>query len=107
MNLRNRNRPHCGRLIMKTKQVTVFTFSLFTLVWSIHGQPVITKQPADLSVSLGANVTNQVTATGAVPLTYLWAFNEMALASATNRSLGLTNIQLSHAGSYSVVVSDS
>ena len=74
---------------------------------SCLGQPTITRQPVDFSVSLGANLTNTVSAGGASALSYQWRFNQTELTGATNRSLVLTNIQLAHAGDYSVVVSDS
>ncbi|MBI2949736.1 MAG: VCBS repeat-containing protein [Verrucomicrobia bacterium] len=69
-------------------------------------QPAITRQPADQSVSLGANVTFQITATGAAPLNYQWHFNETEMSGATNRSLILTNVQLPNAGGYRVVVTN-
>jgi enediyne biosynthesis protein E4 len=70
------------------------------------GQPTITQQPADQSVSLGANVTNQVRASGTAPLNYQWHFNGMQILGATNRTLVLTNVQLTHAGTYAAIVSD-
>ncbi|MCI0536533.1 MAG: FG-GAP-like repeat-containing protein [Verrucomicrobiales bacterium] len=70
------------------------------------GQPTITKQPADQSVSLGANVTFQTTATGAAPLNYQWHFNETEISGATNRAFILTNVQLPDAGGYTAVVTN-
>jgi hypothetical protein len=70
-------------------------------------QPRITTQPTDQSVSLGANVTNLVSATtGAPPLSYQWRFNDGAIGGAIKRSLIVTNVQLANAGGYSVVVTD-
>ena len=92
---------------MNANQVIVLASVLLASVWVSNGQPTITSQPTDISVILGANVINQVTAAGTEALTYLWHLNAVALAGATNRSLVLTNIQLAHAGNYSVVVSDS
>lgn len=70
-------------------------------------QPIITLQPADFSVSLGATVTHQVIASGAgASREYQWRLNELALMNATNRTLVFTNVQSTHAGGYSVVVSD-
>src|SRR5262245_37101747 len=68
------------------------------------GQPTITSQPTDLSVSLAANVTFQVTTSSAALLSYQWRFGALDLLSATNRSLSLTNVQLINAGDYAVVV---
>jgi FG-GAP-like repeat/Immunoglobulin I-set domain len=67
----------------------------------------ITTQPKDASVSLGANLTIQVFASGIDPLSYQWHFNEAEIAGATKRTLVLTNVQVVSAGDYSAVVTDS
>lgn len=71
-------------------------------------QPVITRQPANLSVSLGAGVLFQVTAssTNAAPMAYQWRFNNLETLYATNRTLAFANAQLTNAGAYQVVVSN-
>src|SRR6266498_4144513 len=79
--------------------------SLATLT-PVFGQPVITLQPQSHSVSLGANVSFSVSASGDEPFSYQWRRNEIALAGETNDTLTLTNVQLAQAGRYSVVVSD-
>lgn len=43
-------------------------------------QPIVTQQPTNQSVSLKANVTFRVTATGAAPLSYQWRFDAVDLA---------------------------
>jgi len=69
--------------------------------------PVITNQPVSLTNNVGSNVTFSVTA-GTAPLNYQWKFDtNTALLNATNSSLTLTNIQLTNAGTYSVVVTNS
>src|SRR5687768_11971024 len=71
-------------------------------------QPTIAKQPRDLSISLGANATFQVSATtDGGPLAYQWLFNSAAIVNATNRSLVLTNVHLVNAGDYTAVISNS
>ncbi|MBI4327063.1 MAG: VCBS repeat-containing protein, partial [Chloroflexi bacterium] len=90
---------------MKTTSIVVIAFLAMAATIAV-GQPTITKQPADQSVSVGANVTFQITATGTVSLTYQWLFNESELGGATNRSLILTNVQLPDAGGYTVVVTN-
>ena len=60
----------------------------------LHGQPVITSQPVDRSVSLGVLLTNEVIASGTLPLTFQWHFNQTPFPSATNRTLILTNLTL-------------
>jgi hypothetical protein len=69
--------------------------------------PVFTTQPKDASVSLGANLTIQVFASGIAPLSYQWHFNDAEIAREIKRTLILTNIQVVSAGGYSVVVTDS
>jgi len=72
------------------------------------GQPVITKQPTNQSVSLGASASFQVSATTSnPPLLYQWRLASANLATASTSSLVLTNIQLANAGDYDVVVADS
>ena len=72
----------------------------------VFGQPVITRQPTNQSVSLGAKVTFQVTASGAAPLSYQWRLDDLELFSATSRTLVLTNVQLTQVGNYAVVVTN-
>src|SRR5580765_3240469 len=56
-------------------------------------QPIITKQPTDQSVSLGASARFQVTATSTnPPIRYLWQFGFTNLTTQTNASLSLTNV---------------
>ncbi len=87
---------------MKLMQIFLFAFSL-----SSWAQPVITRHPTNLFVSLGANPTFRVTATTtAPPLSYQWRLNDVALTGRTNNSLIVTNTQLAHAGDYAVVVTD-
>jgi hypothetical protein len=68
--------------------------------------PAITAQPQSKFVAAGTNVTFSVTATGD-SLAYRWRSNGVVIANATNTTLTLTNVQLSHVGNYSVVVSNS
>jgi hypothetical protein len=69
--------------------------------------PVITHPPQSLAVSVGANATFTVTATGALPLSYQWRFNSENLSGATNASYTRTNASLAVAGNYTVVVTNS
>src|SRR3989442_2271532 len=75
-------------------------------VSAAFAQPRITTQPKDLSVSLGANVTNVVFASGIAPLSYQWRFNGAEIAGAIKRTLILTNVQLANAGDYTIVVTN-
>jgi uncharacterized delta-60 repeat protein len=68
--------------------------------------PSISAQPTGQVVNIGANVTFTVTASGSSPLGYQWLHNGANIDGATNPSLSLTNVQISDAGTYSVVVSN-
>jgi hypothetical protein len=69
-------------------------------------QPIFTEEASDQSVSVGANVTFRSAATGEAPLSYQWDFNQAELSGRTNRSLVLTDVQLSNAGAYTLVVTN-
>jgi hypothetical protein len=70
------------------------------------GLPTITSPPRSQSVSLSANVTFRVSATGALPLSFQWRWNDVAVDAATNSTLALTNVTATQAGDYSAVVSN-
>jgi hypothetical protein len=70
-------------------------------------QPTITRQPANLSLSIGATATFRVTAASTNgPITYQWRHVDTPLLNATTAVLTLTNIQLIDAGAYLVAVTD-
>jgi PKD repeat protein len=69
--------------------------------------PSITNQPASQAVSVGSNVTFNVGALGNPPLYYAWRLNGTNINNATNATLAIPNVQLTNAGTYSVVVTDS
>jgi sugar lactone lactonase YvrE len=68
--------------------------------------PVITVQPASRTNNPGTTATLSVTATGSAPLSYQWSLNGTILAGATDSSLTLANVQITDAGSYSIVVTN-
>ena len=67
--------------------------------------PVITSQPQDQRVAVGANASFSVTATGSALLTYQWRKDKADLGGETNSAYTIVNAQINHAGVYSVVVS--
>jgi hypothetical protein len=70
--------------------------------------PIITNQPVSVTTNVGNNVTFSVTNGGTAPLSYQWYFNtNTALASQTNASATLASVQLTNAGTYSVVITNS
>lgn len=68
--------------------------------------PVITTHPANVTVNAGGSATFSVTATGPGPITYQWLFGGNPIAGATASTYSLSNVTSSHAGSYTVVVSN-
>lgn len=73
----------------------------------ITDPPVITTQPIGGSVYEGATFTLAVAVQGTPPFAYQWVRDNSAfLSGATNSQLVLTNLTVSQAGSYSVVVTN-
>jgi hypothetical protein len=68
--------------------------------------PRIVAQPLSRAVVLGETMNFSVTATGNGPLSYQWRFNGADITNAIQTSLTLSNVQLSQAGGYSVVVAN-
>jgi hypothetical protein len=93
--------------ITTTAQIIFLTTTYWTATFTGFGQPAISNQPASQSVSLGANATFTVDAAGTLPFNYQWLFNGTNLMNDTNRSLTITNTQLTNAGDYSVALTDS
>ncbi|NOS68555.1 MAG: hypothetical protein HOP33_01315, partial [Verrucomicrobia bacterium] len=69
--------------------------------------PFITEQPANKTVTVGANATFTAGVAGSSPLSFQWLYNSNAIVDATNSSLTLNNVQVSQAGAYSVVATNS
>ncbi len=73
---------------------------------TVNVPPSITAQPQSLTVPAGSNATFSVTASGTVPLTYQWRFNNTNLTGAIGTNYTVTNVQTSNAGSYTVVITN-
>ena len=70
--------------------------------------PIITSEPQSQVGYLNQSVQFEVTAIPSSPiLTFQWQTNGVPLPGATNQTLVLTNLQISNAGAYSVVVVNS
>ena len=67
--------------------------------------PSINTPPQSQTVALGSNVTFWVGASGN-SLSYVWKYNGSVISTATGSSFGITNIALTNAGTYAVVVSN-
>ncbi|MCL4181282.1 MAG: hypothetical protein KJ072_26525, partial [Verrucomicrobia bacterium] len=65
---------------------------------------LIVEQPHSQQLLPGATATFRVTASSALPLSYQWNLNGLALPGATNSSLLLTQVQPDAAGDYEVEV---
>jgi alpha-tubulin suppressor-like RCC1 family protein len=68
--------------------------------------PTITTSPESTRRFVGGVVTFTVVAYSLTTVTYQWQFNGTNIAGATNASLTLTNLQISDAGSYTVIISN-
>lgn len=73
---------------------------------TVVGAPTITSAPQDQTVLPKGAATFNVTASGTAPMAYQWQGHGTNLPGATSSSLTLTNIQLSDAGLYNVVVTN-
>lgn len=69
--------------------------------------PSITQQPVARSVPIGGSVSFSVVATGTAPLVYQWLHNGVNIAGAVTNTYSIGFVQTNHAGTYSVVVSNS
>jgi hypothetical protein len=82
-------------------------WSTNTIVVQDVTPPVILTQPQGRTNIAGASASFSVAATACTPLAYQWYFNLAMLAAQTNGTLTLSNLTLSAAGNYAVVVSAS
>lgn len=71
------------------------------------GLPEITQSPMSQTVCPQTNVTFQVVATGAAPLSYQWRRGGVAIPGETTNTLVLTGVTAADAGVYDVAVSNS
>jgi len=69
--------------------------------------PEITQYPSNATVVVGDNASFSVASLGGGGLHYQWNFNSTPIPGATNTTLTLTDVQLSQAGTYSVLVANS
>jgi uncharacterized delta-60 repeat protein len=74
---------------------------------AVLAAPSITQQPVARSVPIGGSVSFSAVATGTAPLVYQWLHNGMSIAGAIANSYSIGFVQTNHAGTYSVVVSNS
>jgi alpha-tubulin suppressor-like RCC1 family protein len=77
-----------------------------TLAVGVTLPPLITRQPVAQTAGLSSNVTFCVAAGGFMPLAYQWYFNDVAISGATATNYTLAGVSATHAGNYTVVVSN-
>lgn len=78
-----------------------------TVYLLILDPPYISGQPQSQTVSVGSAIEFSVTAGGPGPLAYQWYKGGVAIPGATNHNLPINGAQLTDAGNYHVVVSNS
>ena len=75
---------------------------------SSRSPPTITNQPVSLTNNVGTAASFSVTNGGTAPLSYQWYFNtNTVLLNQTNSATTLANVQLTNAGTYSVIITNS
>ncbi|HKX61673.1 MAG TPA: fibronectin type III domain-containing protein, partial [Verrucomicrobiae bacterium] len=90
-----------------TKPANMWTAVRTNLLGDGPGLPNLTLQPQSRSVPAGtSNVSFTAWGTGSKPFYYRWRFNGANIPGATSPNLTVNNVQFSHAGSYSVVISN-
>jgi hypothetical protein len=82
-------------------------------ILTVASSPVITTQPTNQTVAVGATVTNAVIAVGIGPLRYQWwvdgtnlVKNGDGISGATNSVLTIINAQTTNSGSYKVTITN-
>ena len=79
---------------------------------TVASSPVITLQPTNQTMAVGATATFVITAVGIVPLSYQWQVNGTNLANggnisgATANTLTISNAQTTNSGTYTVIVTN-
>ncbi|HEX7655073.1 MAG TPA: LamG-like jellyroll fold domain-containing protein, partial [Verrucomicrobiae bacterium] len=71
---------------------------------ALSAVPIINTQPQAAPSYVGGSVTFSVTAVSALAMTNQWYFGSTPLTGKTNSTLVLSNLQLTNAGNYHVVV---
>ncbi len=77
------------------------------VVSSSPAAPIITTQPASVSITAGGSATFGIVASGTAPLSYQWYKGVAALGGATSASFTVASAQPADAGSYTCIVTNS
>ena len=99
-----------GKVTLQAAQAGNGSFLPTVISQSFHvtapSLPAITAAPRSQNVVAGQSITFTVGATGAPAPSYQWSFNGGVIVGATRSTLTLSNVQLTHAGAYSVAVTN-
>ena len=79
----------------------------FSFVGPINSAPTISAHPQSLTLTAGTNATFSVSTSGTPPPAYQWQFNSADIPGATHSSFTLTNVTVTNAGQYAVIVTNS
>ena len=74
---------------------------------SVIATVAITNQPASVTTNAGGTVAFTVGADGSTPIGFQWRFNGANISGSTLSTFTLTNVQLTNAGNYTVLVTNS
>lgn len=98
---------HQGALDPANGTVSIMSGNLIgTFVDPTGLVPAITNQPAGGDFIPGGTITMSVGADSALPATYQWFQNRIAIAGQTSRTLTITNAGVNNVGTYYVVVTN-
>ena len=95
-----------GYSVTVSNAVGATTSATATLIVNPVGTPIIVVPPVSQTVHAGANVTFDVVATGALPLSFQWRKDGVNLNGQASASLTLNAVSMTDAGLYSVVISN-
>lgn len=68
--------------------------------------PSFTTNPTNITVAVSSNATFSAKLSGAAPLNFQWLFNGKTISGATSSNYTVVNAQLTNAGGYSLVVTN-
>lgn len=80
--------------------------NLMRLIYQSEDAPEIVNHPTNSTVYETESVTFSVDVTGSDPLSYQWQFNGVSIPGATSATITLEDVEMSDAGDYRVIVSN-
>lgn len=80
--------------------------AVFKITSTNSSAPSIAQQPASATVPFDESVQLTVSATGTAPLVYQWQKNEVDIGGATQPTYTISQVELSDAGNYRVIITN-